>query len=233
MKINEAIILCGGAGTRLATVVPNKQKALAEVHGVPVLDMIINGLIGQGFTRIVLATGVRGDQVREHVKKCSGQKKCEIVISEESSPLGTGGAIRNALSYIQSPHFLAINGDSFFSGIDFKDALEYHLAKKADVTLIAVNPRTEADYGAIGIAPDGRASFREKEGVSQLMSAGAYWMDRSVMASLAEGPSSVEKDFFPHLAAIGRLYGYRSDGQVHDIGTPERYRLANEETHLS
>ena len=229
MKINnEAVILCGGKGTRLAAVVPDRQKALAEVRGVPVLDSIIEGLLAQGFGRIILATGVRSDQVREYAKKFAGRADCEIVISEEVSPLGTGGAIRNAVPYVRAPHFLAINGDMLIRGIDFKDALEYHGAKQADVTLVAVRPRTEADYGVIEIAPDGRASFREKEGVGAFMSAGAYWMNRDVVAGFVEGSLSIEKEVFPHLAASGRLYGYRSNGAIHDIGTPERYQSANE-----
>lgn len=233
MKTTEVIILCGGAGTRLASVLPGKQKSLAEVRGIPVLGLIINGLLTQGLMRIILATGVYGDQVRDYARQFDGAKGCAIVISEEPRPLGTGGAIRNAIAHVHSPHFLAINGDTFFKGIDFKDALKYHLAKNAGVTLIAVNSRAEADYGVMEIAMDGRAGFREKEGAGRLMSAGAYWMDRSVIASLAEGPFSVEKDLFPRLAVDGRLYGYRSAGEIHDIGTPERYRNANEGTHFS
>ncbi len=229
MKMNEVIILCGGAGTRLASVVPNKQKALAEVRGVPVLDMIISGLIQNGFKRIVLATGVRGDQVRAHVADIAVPTDCEIVVSEEKEPLGTGGAIRSALSYIHGEHFLAINGDAFFGGINFNEALEYHRGKNAGVTLVAVAPRTEADYGRVDIATDGRAGFREKAGAGSLMSAGAYWMNRRLIAELPEGPLSAENDFFPRLAAEGRLYGYRSAGYVTDIGTPERYRTANGE----
>ncbi len=230
MNMKEAVILCGGMGTRLASVVPNKQKALAEVHGVPVLDMIIEGLITQGFNRIILATGVRGEQVREYAKKFVGRNDCEVVISEEASPLGTGGALRNAIPHVISPHFLAINGDAFFTGIDFTDAFAYHAEKGADVTLIAVRPRSEADYGSVEIAPDGRAGFREKEGVGALMSAGAYWMNRALVESLPQGQLSVEKEVFPALASRGRLYGYRSHGAVHDIGTPERYWAANTKT---
>jgi len=233
MKKNEAIILCGGKGTRLATVFPDKQKALAEVRGVPVLEMIIEGLLAHGFNRIILATGVHGDQVRAYAQKFAGRADCEIIISEESSPLGTGGAIRNAATQIYSPYFLVINGDAFFKGIDFKEALEYHAAKKAAITLVAVSPRTEADYGVIDIAPDGRAGFREKDSTGALMSAGVYWMNRDYILSLATRPLSIEKDVFPRLAAQGRLYGYRSGGAVYDIGTPERYRSANEETHFS
>lgn len=230
MKITEAVILCGGMGTRLASTVPNKQKALAEVRGVPVLDIIIGSLVQYGFKRIVLATGFRGGEVREHAKSMNVPADCEILVSEESSPLGTGGAVRNALPFLTAPHFLVINGDAFFSGIDFEDSLRFHLEKKAAVTLVAVKPRTEEDYGAIEIGADGQASFREKAGAGRLMSAGAYWIDRSVSASVPAGRSSLEVDLFPRLAAEGRLYGYASEGEVHDIGTPERYHSANEET---
>lgn len=230
MKMTEALILCGGMGTRLASVVPNKQKALAEVRGVPVLDMIIIDLIAYGFTRIVLATGFRGDEVREHVKKMKIPARYEIIVSEESSPLGTGGAVRNALPHVRYPHFLTVNGDTFFSGIDFADFLRFHLEKKAAVTLVAVKPRAEEDYGAIEIGADGKAAFREKAGTGRFMSAGAYWIDRSITALTPEGKSSLENDLFPYLAAEGRLYGYASSGTIHDIGTPERYRSANEGT---
>lgn len=228
METKEVVILCGGAGTRLAPVVPHTQKVLAEVRGVPVLDMIIDGLLSQGFNRIILATGVRGEQVREYAKKFTGRADCEVVVSQEVSPLGTGGALRNAVPHIRSPHFLAINGDTFFKDINFNDALAYHKAKEAAVTLVAVRPRTDVDYGAVEIAADGRAGFREKEGAGALMSAGAYWMRRDAVMSFMEGPLSIEKEVFPRLAASGHLYGYASEGMIHDIGTPDRYKAANE-----
>jgi len=229
----EAVILVGGMGTRLASLIPHKPKALAEVCGVPVLDMVINELITQGFNRIILATGVRGEQVQEYAQKFINRKDCQIIISQELSPLGTGGAVRHALPHIISPHFLVINGDTFSEGIDLKDAFKLHAEKNALVTLVAVHPRADVDYGAIEIVSDGRARFREKEGVGALMSAGIYWLNRKAVEGLPEGPLSIEKDFFPRIALEGGLYGYKSTGRIHDIGTPERYKSANEGIHFS
>ena len=230
MKYSEAVILCGGAGTRLATVLPGRQKTLAEVRGVPVLRMVVEFLFAQEFRRIVLAAGFYGNQVREYARTIPLSGDCEIIVSEEPEPLGTGGAIRRALLHVHSPYFLAINGDCFFRAIDFSAALERHLVTGAAVTLVAVKPRAEKDYGVVTITSDGRAFFREKEGVGDFMSAGAYWISRDAIAAVAEEKFSIEKDFFPALAATGRLYGFPCAGEVHDIGTPERYLRANGDT---
>ncbi len=226
----EVIILCGGAGIRLQSVLPGRQKVLAKVKGNPVLGIIIDGLVQQGFYRIICATGIYSEQVRDYIRIThQGRTDREIVISEESEPLGTSGAVKNAERYINSVHFLVVNGDSFFRGVDYGAARRFHIDHGALVSLIVVSPRAEADYGAVEIAPDGRiVSFREKKGVGDLMSAGMYWMKKGVFGEMPVGHFSLEKDFFPRLTD-GRLYGYVSSGEVHDIGTPERYARANEQ----
>ncbi len=224
--IPNVIILCGGAGTRLQTVFQGKQKVLAEVKGAPVLGVLIDDLVRNGFRRIILAAGMYADQVRAYVAREHADR--EIVISEEPEPLGTGGAVKYAERHVVSDEFLVMNGDAFLRSIDYEAARSFHAGVGALVSVVAVPPRTEPDYSAVEIAEDGRiSSFCEKSGVGGLMNAGVYWMKKRAFEEMPTGSFSLEKDFFPRLVGSGQLYGFKSEGEVHDIGTPERYARAN------
>ena len=95
----DALILCGGLGTRFRVVMEDIPKALAPVQGTPFIDLLLDDLIAQGFLRIILATGYLGNQIEHHVKQ---RKDAEYIISNESKPLGTGEEQSN-LQKIISP----------------------------------------------------------------------------------------------------------------------------------
>ncbi len=225
----DVLILCGGAGSRLQTVVPGKQKALAPIKGKPLLDILIDDFVRHGFRRIILAVGHYKSQVIDHVAGTyAGRHDVEIILSEEHTPLGTGGAVKNAEPFIKSDPFLVINGDSFFSGVDYCLFHNVHREKNAVVSLVAARPRKEQDYGAVALEADGRLlRFAEKSHAGGHMNAGIYYMSKQALAYMDVGAFSLERDFFPRMAAAGNCYGFMTDCMVMDIGTPERYREAN------
>ena len=105
----DALILCGGLGTRFRVVREDIPKALAPVQGTPFIDLLLDDLIAQGFSRIILATGHLGDQLENYVKQ---RTDAEYVISKEPKTLGTGGAIKYAEKHFQSSEIMVMNGDS-------------------------------------------------------------------------------------------------------------------------
>src|SRR5690242_7258685 len=100
LKDIDVVVLCGGKGERIRSVLPDKPKVLATIKGTPLLDILISKLYEQGARRFVLCVGYLRDQIQKHIDdiKNEGQqfRDASFVFSEESEPLGTGGALKNA-----------------------------------------------------------------------------------------------------------------------------------------
>lgn len=224
----DAVILCGGLGTRLRSVVQDKPKVLAEVKGKPFLDHLLGSLFEKGFSRIVLAVGHMGNQIVERYK---GDPR--IVFSFEETPLGTGGALKNAEPLITTDHFFVMNGDSMVK-FDHDGAFRFHREKGGAVSLVLAKPDAREDVGSVLCDGSMRTiSFTEKEsGKSshkRFTSCGAYYMDHRALGYLPVAkPASLEYDLFPAVARDGLCWGYSGDNSVLDIGTPDRYETAGE-----
>ncbi len=219
----DIVILAGGLGKRLRPAVSDRPKVLAEVAGKPFLDMLIDNLLGTGFRRIILSVGY----LKDHIKNRYAERGVFFV--EEESPLGTGGGLKNAERLLKSDQIFVMNGDSWVTGgLDFDALHKFHSDRNALVTLLLAKPRKEKDYGAVFLGDDGKISrFSEKSetGDVHFMNAGVYCMNRKAFAIMPEGPFSLENDFFPKLVG-GAMYGFPVEGELVDIGTPERYNSA-------
>ena len=107
----EAIVLAGGLGTRLRSVVSDVPKPMAKINGRPFLEVLLNKLVRNNIERIVLSTGYKGNIIKDYFgTEFNGVK---IEYSHEDEPLGTGGAICRALEKIVSNDFFVFNGDTF------------------------------------------------------------------------------------------------------------------------
>lgn len=226
MRIEDvyAVVLCGGQGTRLRSVIGDAQKVMADVDGLPFLDYLIKYLNDQGIKKIVLCAGYK----LQDIKKRYAQKVEHI--SEEKQPLGTAGAIKHAASSIKSDIFFALNGDCFCA-IDYKDLLDAHLKNKAEATIVAAKVKDKKDYGTINIGHDNRIEgFYEKQDKSSsvYVNAGMYCLNKELLNTKFSSPASIEKQVFPELIRTGKFYAYKTDREFLDIGTPERYDLAQD-----
>jgi len=124
----DVVILCGGVGSRLRSVIGETPKAIAKIGDRSFLDILIENISGFGFKRFVLCTGYKSDLIEKHYK--DNNLGVDIVISKERDPLGTGGAVKNAQELVNSDPFLVVNGD-VLSGVNIKDFLSFHLNKQA------------------------------------------------------------------------------------------------------
>jgi NDP-sugar pyrophosphorylase family protein len=227
----DAVILCGGKGTRLQSVVANQPKGLAAVNGRPLLDILVDDVIHQGVRRIILCVGHLSEQIIEHF---SGRADAEFLFSAETTPLGTGGAIKHAAGKIRSDPFLAMNGDSICR-VELREFLAFHNSHAADATIVVAPDTERRDAGTIGMGADGRiASFDEKLAAADagtgLINAGIYLFKRELPEAWdRDYPFSLEYDVFPQIAAGARCFGFRTANKVVDIGTPERYRRAQDD----
>lgn len=224
----DALILCGGLGTRLRPVVTDRPKCLVEIAGRPILDIQIERLARQGLRRIIFCVGHMREQI---VARYADRRDLDLVFSVEAEPLGTGGALRNALPYVSSDPFLVLNGDSLCD-VDLARLLAFHQSRKAVATLVLARPNERNDGGIVEIDEALKIiCFVEKPAANAAsggyFSAGIYLLEKDVLATPA-GPSfSIERDIFPDLSSQNRCYGYPVSGGVYDIGTPERYDFVN------
>lgn len=221
-----AAILAGGFGTRLKTAVPDRPKILAEVNGRPFLCHLLDELHAGGIRDVVLCTGFRSEQVAEAIG--DRYKGIAVRYSVEGEPLGTGGALRNALPLLSSETVLVANGDSFLKA-DLREFLALHRRLKSDASLVLAQVADASRFGLIEIDDAGRVlRFIEKDGnhAPGWINAGVYLFSRERIASIPGGRFvSLEKEIIPGWIGKG-FNAMRVNSGFLDIGTPESYRKA-------
>lgn len=224
VDLPDVVILCGGRGTRLSPVVSDRPKPLAEISdGTAFLDILLENLSAQGFGRIILAIGHMKEKITERYFEDP-----RIVFSHEDSPLGTGGAVMNALDLVETENFIVMNGDSYCE-VDIRSLCEEHARRNALVSLALVATDDISDFGSVRISEDGRVvAFAEKipEKRAGLINAGVYVFNKKIKNYAPEQDSfSLENDLFPVIVKEF-CYGHVIPGEVLDIGTPGRYDFA-------
>ena len=222
-----AIILAGGMGTRLSSVVSGRQKAVALVNGSPFLSYLFRQLIRSGIKHAVLCTGYKAEMVEaEFGSEFSGLK---LSYSVEKQPSGTAGAVRLALDKARTDYLLVMNGDSYMD-TDFAVFFSWFEQAGIDAGIILTEVEDASRYGKVTMDNNGRIiRFDEKKehAGSGLINAGVYLFNKKVLTDIPENVKySMEKDVFPGLAAVNRLFGRKSDGRFIDSGTPESYKMA-------
>ncbi|MCC3571004.1 MAG: nucleotidyltransferase family protein [Microcoleus sp. PH2017_40_RAT_O_B] len=223
-----AVILAGGLGTRLRSVVADRPKVMAEVRGQPFLTYLLEHLAQAGFKHTVLCTGYLGEQVKATFGDT--YSSLHLQYSQEFSPLGTAGALRLALPLFQSEQVVAINGDSFCNA-NLRDFWTWYRDRKdAKGALLLTEVPDTKRYGRVQVDPSGQVlKFEEKGGTEGAgwINAGIYLLERRLLSTIPKSCAvSLETEMFP--AWIGQgLYGYCSQGRFLDIGTPESYAIAD------
>jgi len=221
-----AVILAGGLGTRLRAVVSDRPKVLAGIGGKPFLAYLLDHLSSSGVRSVVLCTGFLGEQIRQLFGNQYGD--LELFYSQESSPLGTAGALRLALPLVKSESALVMNGDSFCDA-NLRNFWERHVKQDADASMLLVEMPDTKRYGRVVVNTDGRVlKFDEKDdrGAPGYINAGIYLVRRRLLQKIAEDRAvSLEREMFPAWVGQG-LFGYPSKAHFLDIGTPESYASA-------
>jgi D-glycero-alpha-D-manno-heptose 1-phosphate guanylyltransferase len=221
----EAIVLAGGLGTRLRSVVADLPKAMAPVAGRPFLAHLLDLLVDAGFESAVLAVGYRADAIREHFGE--RYRNLTLSYSVESEPLGTGGAMRLALRNATTDDVFVLNGDTF-AVVDFRAMLEAHRRAGAAMTVAVHAVPDTARYGSLALKGDRIEGFREKgrHGPGWI-NAGVYVVPRSLFDhARVDDAFSFESDFLvPGVDSLKPL-AFPTHGLFIDIGVPEDYALA-------
>lgn len=221
----EAVVLAGGLGTRLRSVVSEVPKPMALVAGRPFLEYMLDSLVARGFSKAVLAVGYRHEVIEKHFGSCYGG--FEIEYSVEDSPLGTGGAIKAALAKCTDEHVFAVNGDTYFVP-DFDKMLSSACENAADAVVAVKRMKDCSRYGTV-LQQNGRVlQFREKQPIcNELINGGVYCIRRTALFNYPDC-FSFEKDFLEKRVEDGKIFCIESDSSFTDIGIPQDYALAQQ-----
>lgn len=220
----EAIVLAGGLGTRLRPAVANVPKPLALVAGRPFLAWQLDFLVAQGVRRVLLATGYRADLIRDTLGTKWGDMSLEYVAEPE--PLGTGGALRNALPRMSDPSVLVLNGDTYVA-VDLAGMMAAHKALGASVSVAVCHVPDAARFGRVEIEAGRVTGFSASGSTGPgLINAGVYVVARQLLVNSRDGAFSFEREFLEPRIATLRPAAFLSDGPFIDIGTPQDFARA-------
>jgi D-glycero-alpha-D-manno-heptose 1-phosphate guanylyltransferase len=222
--IREAIILAGGLGTRLRSVVSDFPKCMAPVAGKPFLHYVLTHLQKQGVDQFIFSLGYKSEMIIEYVNDQFSMLTSQFSIEDE--PLGTGGAIKLACAKATEKNVLILNGDTLFS-IDIVKLAALHELNDADCTL-SLKPMRDFDrYGVVELKDDfSVGSFKEKQFYKTgLINGGIYALNTEKFSKeiLAE-KFSFEKDYLEKFYNERKMYGFVQDKYFIDIGIPEDYK---------
>ena len=225
----KAVILVGGEGTRMRPLTETVPKPLLPLMDRRALDHVLDHLGRHGVHEVVLSSPYLEQKFHPFIEARGGDPS--ITWITETHPLGTGGAIVNALETAGAEPFFALNGD-ILTDLDLTAMQAFHDAKGAAVTIALHHVDDARAFGLVATEGDGRVlEFREKP--EALMpgdvNAGTYLLDPAVLGNWAAGESaSIERDIFPAVIAAGHaVYGYVADAYWLDLGTPEKYLQAH------
>jgi D-glycero-alpha-D-manno-heptose 1-phosphate guanylyltransferase len=226
--IREAVILAGGFGTRLRSVVNDVPKSMAPVRNIPFLSYVLEELNRNNFSKAVLAVGYKHDVIKSYFG--NNYRDMKLVYSVEKEPLGTGGAIALAAKNIDSVSFFIFNGDTYFN-VDFIRMEKLFVSEKSDILVALKEMRNFDRYGNVSIQGNKIISFNEKQFcIKGFINGGIYLVNRKwfIDKSLSE-VFSLEKEILEKAAGKEKISAYVSDGYFIDIGIPEDYERASME----
>lgn len=224
----EAIVLAGGMGTRLRSVIRDIPKPMAPIGERPFLSFLLDELQAQGIDRVILSTGYKHETVEDYYGKA--YKGMELVYSVEETPLGTGGAIKKALQQVESPHVLILNGDTMFR-VDLQAMRKFHLEHDADLSLALKHMKDSQRYGVVETDNKRVVHFQEKtESKAGAINGGVYMLRKQALLNrqLPE-KFSFEKEFMEAHYRELKVMAFESEGYFIDIGIPEDYTKAQTE----
>jgi D-glycero-alpha-D-manno-heptose 1-phosphate guanylyltransferase len=230
MFVPEAIILAGGLGTRLSSVVKDTPKSMALVNGRPFLEYLLDYLEVYDINHVILSVGYKHKDILDHFGKQYKSIQLEYAIEDE--PLGTGGGIKKAFDLIHGNKALVFNGDTMFR-IDLIRLFDFHSSRLSKFSLVLREVEDVSRYGSVeGDENRKITAFNEKGEKSGkgLINGGVYLVSKSFF-QIHDFPKkfSIEKDCFEKMVDSFPFYGLICRQYFIDIGIPEDYQKAQDD----
>lgn len=228
----KVVVLAGGLGSRLKHITDRVPKPMAPVNGVPFLEHILDYLASRGAEEIVLAVSYKWEQIRDHFG--SSYEGVPLRYSVESEPLGTGGAIQQAMERVDEEDVIVLNGDTLFP-VDLEAMLKQHRESGTLLTIAVKQVDDAGRFGRLIVDTGGTISaFLEKRsGGGGLINGGVYIINKALFRRAAPGSRfSFEKDLLEPGVGEIRPRAFLSDAYFIDIGIPTDYERAQREVGL-
>jgi D-glycero-alpha-D-manno-heptose 1-phosphate guanylyltransferase len=230
MISREAIVLAGGLGTRLRSVVSDIPKPMAPVAGRPFIEYVLNELLDWGIDRVVLAVSYKAELVQDHFgnRYEHDGKSCEVVYSIESEPMGTGGGIRHAMSQIKGDWAFIVNGDTLFRADLAAMSASVENGTPSSLILALKEMREFDRYGTVEFDEQGKIlGFNEKKACEHgFINGGVYLLKQDVFDGISDQKFSFETEVLEAFGEKGPYYALCFDSYFIDIGIPEDYEKA-------
>jgi D-glycero-alpha-D-manno-heptose 1-phosphate guanylyltransferase len=224
----DLIILAGGLGTRLRSVVSDLPKPMAPVNGRPFLQYILERLNLLEIRQIVFSIGYMGEKIQDSFGESFGS--VPIKYAPEKEPLGTGGGIKLALDHCSSDQVIILNGDTYFE-IDLSELLSFHRSGNWEISIGLKSMESPDRYGTVEMEIERILAFKEKrlDLESGLINAGVYCINRNLLDDYPlHEKFSFETDVLEKNVDKWSIGGMVSEGMFIDIGIPEDYERASE-----
>ena len=226
----QAILLAGGLGTRLRSVVSDRPKPMALIGEKPFMEYVVHELSRPGITDIIFAVGYKGSMVEEYFGDGSGfiapdGTPITVHYAYEEELLGTAGAIKNAGRFVTEDSFFVLNADTFYQ-IDYSRLVTMQRESDLDMALVLREVPDISRYGAAVLMNGRLTGFNEKSAEAKpgTINGGVYLMKRALLDEIPAGKVSLENEMIPKWLSEGRaLGGFVNDGYFIDIGIPEAY----------
>ena len=228
--VSSAIVLAGGKGTRLQSLVHDMPKPMAPIGDFPFLHYQLIWLAQNNIKNIYVSVGYKYQTIINYFGNSFKGMSLHYII--EDSPLGTGGAIKKCLTQIQDLVFI-VNGDTFFP-IVLQDLLNFHLHSKSNISIALKKISNSDRYGTVSMNQNKIIQFNEKKYIDNgLINGGIYLCDSNIFNDYQFKESfSFESDFLQKYTNELDLYGKTYNDYFIDIGIPEDFIKAQYEIPL-
>ncbi len=224
--------MAGGYGTRLQSVIKDIPKPMADINGRPFLSYLMDYLLCQNIRKILLSVGYKHEIIKNYFGLRYKNLDIEYVI--EDKPLGTGGAIKEALKWVEGDDVVVLNGDTFFY-LELKKLIEFHLAQDAILTIAVKLMHNFDRYGTVVLKEGKIINFEEKTfKAAGYINGGVYVIKKKIFESfdMKKDKFSFEMDFLHKNIEAIKPAAFSSDSYFIDIGIPEDYKKAQKEIGL-
>ncbi len=222
-----AIILAGGLGTRLKSVVADVPKCMAPIKGIPFINYVITHLQKNGIKQFIFSLGYKSEIIIDHLDKNYPHIAKTYVVEKEQ--LGTGGAIKEACKCVSEKNVVIVNGDTLFN-IDLDKMISFHHSHAADCTIALKLLPNCSRYGTVVTNSQSlvKAFTEKRESGQGYINGGIYVLDvNSFLNDSLPVQFSFEKDWLQKNFGVKKIYGVKNNRYFIDIGIPEDFEKAN------
>jgi D-glycero-alpha-D-manno-heptose 1-phosphate guanylyltransferase len=226
----EAIILAGGLGTRLRDIAADGPKSMVDINGRPFLEYQLDYLDRWGIRRVILSVGYHKERIISHFG--NQYKSIQIEYAIEEIPLGTGGAILNALQFVEGYATFIFNGDTYFD-VNLQRLDDFRKIKEADMVLAMRFEIEPARFGILEFDNNNKIThfFEKSDGIEEgYINGGVYVVRKDYLRRFGLPEKfSFETDFLQKYYQTEDFYGMRCFSYFRDIGVPEDFQKAIDE----